>query len=190
MNDTFCIPSNFQLVYQPQAIAGAVERMGRDIGVWADQVWRESHTDLLAIPILRGAIFFFADLVRAIPHSVEIAPARTWAYEDTENNKQRPQVQVNLEQVPAKGRSVLLVDDICDSGRTLHVLKQALLQAGARVVKSAVLVKRELPGENMDPDWIGFTYKGPEWLVGYGMDDCDRFRNLPGVYTILQAEKK
>src|SRR5687768_15311755 len=106
-------PSNFKLLYSREEIGKAVERVGTEIDAWARATWDDSHTDILAIPILRGGLFFFSDLVREIQHSVEIAPARTWAYEDTENNVQRSQVRVNIESVPAKGRNVLLVDDIC-----------------------------------------------------------------------------
>ncbi len=178
------IPTSFRLLYSDEDIQKAVRRLGAEIGDWANGTWDESHTDLLAIPILRGGLFFFADLVREVSQSVEIAPARTWAYEDNENAVQKMQVKVNIDSVPAKGRNILLVDDICDSGRTLKVLKQHLLDAGARVVRSAVLVRRKLKDAVFEPDWIGFEYDGSEWLVGYGMDDCDRWRNLPSIHII------
>ena len=180
-------PSNFKLLYSESDIAQAVKRLGSEITTWAHDTWEDSHTDLLAIPILRGGLFFFADLVREIRQSVEIAPARTWAYEEKANALQKTKVAVNIESVPAKGRNILLVDDICDSGRTLKALKESLLEAGARMVKSAALVKRELEGAACKPDWTGFAYEGPEWLVGYGMDDCDRWRNLPSIYIIKQS---
>lgn len=181
------IPANFKLLYSEQQIAESVARMGADISVWADEVWRRSHTDIITIPVLRGGIFFFADLVRKINHSVEIAPVRTWAYTNTENGVQRPEVKVSLDDVPAQGRSVLLIDDICDSGRTLAVLKQALLDAGALEVRSAVLIKRVLDQKTFEPDWVGFSYTGHEWFVGYGMEDCERWRNLPSSYIIQQS---
>jgi len=179
------LPANFQLLYGEQQIAEAVRGLGRQTSAWAAEVWRQSHTHILAIPILRGAIFFFADLVRQIEHSVEIAPARAWAYE--KNLNPQPVIKLNLEAIPARGRAVLLVDDICDSGRTLHALKNAVLEAGALVVKSVVLVKRMSAGETFEPDWAAFKYPGAEWLVGYGMDDGDRWRNLPAIYVIKQS---
>jgi hypoxanthine phosphoribosyltransferase len=186
-NDSENIPSNFQPLYTRAHINEAVVRLGKDITRWAHETWEESHTDILAIPILRGGLFFFADLVREVQHSVEIAPARTWAYEDTVNNVQRHSVKINIEGVPAKGRNILLVDDICDSGRTLKALKENLLEQGARTVKSAVLVSRVMDNAVFQSDWSGFSYQGPEWLVGYGMDDCDRWRNLGSIYIIKQG---
>ncbi|MBN8549808.1 MAG: hypothetical protein J0M12_10885 [Deltaproteobacteria bacterium] len=181
------IPANFKLQYKREDIDAAVKRMGEGITQWAKKVWDESHTDLVAIPVLRGGIFFFADVVRQIDASVEIAPIRTWVYESSENNVQREETRVSLEGVHVRGRTVLLVDDICDSGKTLKMLTKMFLEHGALEVRSAVLVKRILKEETFNPEWIGFSYHGPEWMVGYGMDDCNRWRNLPSIYIIQQS---
>jgi hypoxanthine phosphoribosyltransferase len=138
----------------------------------------------LAIPVLRGGIFFFADLVRAINASVEIAPVRTEAYEAELNGQPRNEVQIYAEKLAVKGRVVLVVDDVCDSGRTLEELEKALMARGAREVRTVVLVRRLLDHPTFVPCWTGFQYEGPEWFVGYGMDDVERWRNLPGVYII------
>lgn len=184
MSSTFEIPSHFYMQYTADQISAAVKRIASEIDAWAAGVWSNSHTDILAIPVLRGGIFFFADLVRAIKHSVEITPAQTWAYELMQNNVQRNEVRLDLSQVPAVGREILLVDDICDSGRTLESLRSALLERGALSVRSAVLIKRVMSTPSFSPDWVGFEYKGQEWFVGYGMEDNERWRNLPGVYVI------
>lgn len=177
------VPANFKIQYDESAIAGAINHLGREIDGWAHEVQVASSTDLLTIPVLRGGIFFFADLVRRIKHSVEIAPVSAWSYE-TGENVQRDTVAVEDGKVAVEGRSVLLVDDVCDSGRTLAELTQRFIKLGAREVRSAVLIKRILPHETFNPDWIGFEYNGPEWFVGYGMDDCDRWRNLGSIYII------
>lgn len=181
------LPANFKLQYDRAQIAEAVQRMGQEISSWAEKVWQESHTDVVAVPVLRGGIFFFADLVREVGHSMEIAPAQTWTYESDANAVQRESMSLNLEQVPLKGRAILLIDDICDSGKTLRVLTETMSGQGAREVRSAVLIKRQLDEKTFDPDWVGFKYNGPEWMVGYGMEDCNRWRNLPSIYTIKQA---
>ena len=184
------IPLSYRQLYSPAQIDDALKKMGADITQWADKVWRESHTDILAIPVLRGGMFIFTDLVRRISCSVEIAHAQTWAYQIGERAVQTPEVKVNIEMVPAKGRTVLLVDDICDSGRTLKTLKESLLKAGALDVRSAVLIKRVVEPEIFTPEWCGFVYEGKEWFVGYGMEDAERWRNLPGVYIIQKESKK
>lgn len=180
------LPPGFHVLYSEEAISKAVQALGREISLWAAQISEQAHSDVLAIPVLRGGIFFFADLVRQINCSVEIAPARAWAY-DENLNVQRSDVALNIAEIPAAGRAVLLVDDICDSGRTLNALKKSMLQCGALTVKSAVLVKRMLAAETFEPDWVAFRYPGTEWLVGYGMDDGDRWRNLAAIHIIKQA---
>ncbi len=182
------IPKHFQKIYRREQIAAATAAMGGEIRAWADEVWRTSHTDLLTIPILRGGLFFFADLVREIDRSVEVAPARTWAYEVQKNGVQCVKVRVNLEGVPAVGRSILLVDDICDSGRTLNALVCSLKEIGAQDVRCAVLIRRLIANQEYCPDWTAFEYQGPEWFVGYGMEDANRWSNLPEVYVIRQPE--
>lgn len=182
------IPDNFRLIYSQEQIEAAVARLGSEITTWATEVWEDSHTDILTIPILRGGIFFFADLVREIGTSVEIEAARSWAYEAGVNAVQRKEVKLNLDTVPAKGRAILLVDDICDSGNTLAALTKAFNDAGAREVRSAVLIQRKLADAAAEPTWAGFIYEGSEWFVGYGMEDRDRWRNLPSIHIIQQHD--
>ncbi|MFM1847574.1 MAG: hypothetical protein RL417_1048 [Pseudomonadota bacterium] len=177
------VPANFKIQYDEDAIAGAIAKLGREIDTWARDVRAMTSSDLLTIPVLRGGIFFFADLVRHIKHSVEIAPVSAWSYE-TGENVQRDSVSVDAGKLAVEGRSVLVVDDVCDSGRTLAELTAYFTKLGAREVRSAVLIKRILPHQTFSPDWIGFEYTGPEWFVGYGMDDCDRWRNLGSIYII------
>jgi len=182
------LPSSFQLQYSKQAIEIQVKRLGVEIGQWAERVRVESGQDLLAIPVLRGGIFFFADLVREIKTSVAISPAQSWAYAPEENAVMRDTVEVSIDAKTARGRSILLVDDICDSGETLKKLSASFLEVGAREVRAAALIRRQLQQQSFDPHWIGFEYSGPEWFVGYGMEDRERWRNLPDIYTITPKD--
>lgn len=182
------IPKHFQLQYSEEQIASRIKELGADISVWCQSVWEQSHTDIIAIPVLRGGLFFFADLVRKLDYSVEIAPAQSWGYELAPGD-QRSKIDIAIDKVPARGRSVLIVDDICDSGRTLAALSKGLLEKGAHEVKSVVLIKRELEEETFDPNWVGFSYTGEEWFVGYGMEDTERFRNLPAVHLIKKPNE-
>ena len=178
------IPASFVLQYSDKEISTRVAELGEEIGRWCGRVWDESHTDVLMIPVLRGGVFFFADLVRQIPHSVEIVPVRTEAYEATTSGVQKSHVSVYSDGLAVKGRVVLIVDDVCDSGRTLEALEKELLEKGAREVRSVVLIRRLLNKPTFVPCWVGFEYSGLEWFVGYGMDDGQRWRNLPAVHVI------
>jgi len=178
------LPANFSPVYTRDAIDTRVEALGEEINRWCDTVWRESHTDVLTLPVMRGAIFFFSDLARAISESIEIVPIRTQAYETGSNGVMTQEVSIDIDSLAVKGRAVLVVDDVCDSGRTLEALEKALYDRGAREVRTAVLIRRLLDKPSFVPCWVGFEYKGPEWFVGYGMDDDQRWRNLDAVHII------
>jgi hypoxanthine phosphoribosyltransferase len=178
------IPENFDQVYSAESIKERVHQLGELITPWARSVFSQSGKDVMAIPILRGGLFFFSDLVRVIEASVEIAPVQTWAYEIGKNDQKRGGVRIASDH-QVSGKCVLLVDDICDSGRTLSALSQFMLAQGAAQVKSVVLIRRDLPeAEGFIPDWVGFSFSGREWFVGYGMEDKERWRNLPSVYII------
>lgn len=178
------IPASYELVYSAEQIASRVSILGKEVSAWARDVRSKSGADVVAIPVLRGGIFFFSDLVRAIDTSVEICPIRTVAYEVGEIGVGTQEVSVSGEVMHLKGRSVLLLDEICESGRTFEKLYKVLHDAGAAEVRSAVLIKRDIDRETFDPSWVGFNLKNEAWCVGFGMDDRERWRNLPGIYVI------
>ncbi len=182
------IPANFSLVYSAEDISDRIKELGQEISTWCTAVWRDSHTDALVVPVLRGGVFFFADLVREISSSIEVAPVRTRSYQTGINAVQSPEVAIDVSGLAVKGRVVLVVDDVSDSGRTLEALEATLMKAGAREVRTAVLVRRLLKTPSFVPCWVGFQYSGSEWFVGYGMDDNERWRNLPGVYVIKKEQ--
>lgn len=176
------IPSHYRQQYSSDDIRQRVQELGSSISDWARQVYQDSQQDVIGIPILRGGIFFFADLVRAVDVSIETSPVRTWGYQ-TETKSLHDKMAVDLQGLQPQGRSILLVDDICDTGRTLEQLSKDLKEMGAKDVRSATLIRRDID-DTFFPDYIGFTYSGDEWFVGYGMEDNDRFRNLDGIYVI------
>ena len=115
---------------------------------------------------------------------IEVNPIQSWAYNGEENTALPSGVSVNFSDLPVKDRRVLIVDDICDSGRTLKAIHESLLSRGAKEVMAAVLVQRTSTEPTFGPRWVGFTYDGPEWFVGYGMDDGGGWRNLPDIYLV------
>lgn len=176
------IPNNYKLLFSRADIENSVRRLGKEISDWAIEVQKATKYDLITVPILRGRIFFFADLVREIKASVEIAPVEAWAYDPSKNTP--ADVSLRLMDLPLKDRAVLIVDDICDTGRTLIALRNELIKKGAVDVRAAVLVQRGASDHEAKPDYVGLKYPTHEWLVGYGMDDSNRWRNLAEIYII------
>jgi len=177
------IPENFRRIYSKEDIAYRVYKMAGDIRHWVRETHEQDGEQVLAICILRGGVFFFADLLKEIPYTVEPSFCRAMSY-SSEDNRQGDEFRLVVEPAEMRGRQVLLVDDICDSGRTLKNLHHYALRNGAKVVKSAVLIHRHHEASVYTPDYIGFEYKGSEWFAGYGMEDKNHNSNYPEVYII------
>lgn len=182
------IPEQFTEIYSAAKIQDRIGSLASEIEEWCKGIWVDSHTDVLVLPVLRGGIFFFSDLAKKIDASIEIAPIKAQSYQTDRNAAPRDSVEVDLGKLAVRGRVVLIVDDVCDSGRTLETLEKRLLEMGAREVRSVVLVRRLLDTPSFVPCWVGFQYEGPEWFVGFGMDDNERWRNLPSIYVVKRGE--
>lgn len=183
------IPSHYNLIYSRIQINEAVKTISRQISPWLKEVKDQTDQDVLALPVMRGGMFFFCDLARQLDYSVDLRLARTWGYNVGSQNASK-EIKIDLSDVEPKDRSILLIDDICDSGRTLKALQQSLLKAGARAVRSAVLIRRLIEPMTYEPEYCGFEFLGQDWFVGYGMEDNERWRNLPEIYTIENTSEK
>ena len=178
------IPDHYQEIYSAEQVQDAIARIARELAPWAERVHAETGTQPLALCVLRGAFLFFADLLKAIPCSVQPAFVRCQSYSTAEVLRPEDAVRLNLDDLDVTGRQVLLIDDICDSGRTLALIKAKLLAHGAREVLTAVLIHRIHPASAFTPDHTCFQHAGPEWFAGYGMDDCHWRMNYPAVYIL------
>lgn len=178
------LPAHYRLTYSQQDIAQRIGDLGQEVGLWAEEVHRETGKQLLAICILRGAAFFFCDLLRAIPETVELTYCRASSYSSDENVQLSSGVELTMDMVEPEGRAILLIDDICDTGSTMKSLSQEFLSRGATEVRSSVLIYRKTPKSIFTPTWSGFECQSDDWFVGFGMEDKNYFSNLPEVYTI------
>jgi hypoxanthine phosphoribosyltransferase len=140
---------------------------------------------IVAIVLLKGAFVFAADLLRRIPRPLEIECLNVASYHGgTESSGVVKFLDHSLPDV--KGRHVLLLDDILDTGRTLKAVSDRLLEEGCAAVHTGVLLAKDRPREeDVQADYIGFEI-GDEFVVGYGLDYKGRYRNLPFV-GVLKA---
>lgn len=141
---------------------------------------------LLALCILRGSFIFFSDLVRAIDQPVEVAFMHAASY--FAGTKSSGEVRLPDENLlDVEGKNVLVVEDIVDSGRTLAALKTALLNKGVKSLRIATLLdKPERREFEVKVNYCGFTVPD-EFVVGYGLDYNQKFRNLPYI-GVLKPE--
>ncbi len=135
--------------------------------------------DLTALAILNGSMMFAADLLRRLPLQLQVACLSVASYHGgTESSGVVQFLQSALPEV--KGRHVLLLDDILDSGRTLFAIREKILRecAPAAVNVCVLLRKRKERAEDVPADYVGFDIDD-EFVVGYGLDYREKYRNLP-----------
>ncbi|MFQ5561967.1 MAG: phosphoribosyltransferase [Parvularculaceae bacterium] len=146
----------------------------------ADEILADFPKDFLLAPVLTGAFIFAADLLRALTER-GADPAVDFVQLSSYGGARASSGVVTLLKdfsVDLEGRSVLLVDDVLDTGRSLHFAKRMVEERGAEVAKICVLVRKATGhSEDIVADYVGFE-AGDEFLVGYGMDDAGRNRGL------------
>jgi tRNA(Ile)-lysidine synthase len=142
----------------------------------------------LLVAVLKGAMLFMSDLCRAIALPVDVDFMAVSSYGSATKTSGVVRIVKDLDS-ELEGRHVLVVEDIIDSGLTLNYLRRYLT---ARQPKSvdicALLVKEGEQRVDLDLRYIGFTIP-PEFVVGYGLDVAERYRNLRGVYRYKGAEQ-
>jgi len=140
---------------------------------------------LVVIILLKGALVFAADLLRRVPRQLEIECLNVASYHGgLESSGKVDFLDRHFPEV--KGRDVLLLDDILDTGRTIAAVAERLREEGASAVRTAVLLaKHKTRAANVEADYVGFEI-GDEFVVGYGLDYQGRYRNLPYVGVLKQ----
>ena len=152
----------------------------------ADVVRDFPEGKLLVIILLKGALVFAADLLRRVPHMLEIECLNVASYHGgTESSGKVDFLDRHFPEVT--GRRVLLLDDILDTGRTLRAVQDRLLAEGAAEVRTAVLLaKDKTRAEEVQANYIGFDIED-EFVVGYGLDFMGRYRNLPFIGVLKHS---
>ncbi len=136
--------------------------------------------DLMVVAIVNGALIFAADLLRRLRSPLRLDCLRASSYHDGAKAVGEPRI-VDQMKLDVRGHHVLLVDDILDTGKTLAAVAGLIKLKGANTVKTCVLLdkkaRRTVPFE---ADYAGFEIPN-EFVVGYGLDFNERYRNLPCI---------
>ncbi|MEO1015012.1 MAG: phosphoribosyltransferase family protein [Pseudomonadota bacterium] len=140
----------------------------------------------IAAPVLTGALFFGADLVRALHrHGCDLLVdcVQLGSYGGARASSGVVKLLKDFT-VDLSGRDVLLIDDVLDTGRSLHFGKAMVLERGARRALTAVLVRKATGrSEDISPDYVGFEAGANDFLVGYGMDEAGLGRGAPAIFA-------
>jgi hypoxanthine phosphoribosyltransferase len=138
---------------------------------------------LTVVGVLRGAFIFMADLVRAIPRQMSCDFLGVRSYGDATISSGVVEITSDLA-APIAGRHVLLVEDIADTGLTLRYLQDLLKARGPASLHTCVLMaKATLPRDRVQVDFVGFEAPSA-FVVGYGLDAGQMYRNLPYIGAI------
>ncbi len=156
------------------------------LDVMAERILEEFQgREFVVVVILKGALVFTADLLRRVPMPLEIECVNVASYHGgTESSGRVDFLDGKLPKV--RGKDVLLVDDILDTGRTLAAVGKKLREQGAGTVKTCVLLSKEKTrAAEVEADYVGFGI-GDEFVVGYGLDYRGLYRNLPYVGVLKE----
>ena len=141
----------------------------------------------LLIGVLKGACFFLSDLMRAIDTRLAVEFMAISSYGSSTRTSGEVRIMKDLD-VPIEGRHILVVEDIVDTGLTLSYLLANLESRGAASVKLAALLdKHERRQREVRIDYLGFPIPD-EFVVGYGLDFAERYRNLPFIGVLKNPE--
>ena len=143
----------------------------------------------LLISILKGSVIFFSDLVRELPINIQADFLAVSSY--GQNSKSSGEVRLVKDiETSIEDRHVIIVEDIIDTGRSLSYLKRMLYQRGPSSIKiCALLDKRDGRETDIDPDYTGFIITDSHFLVGYGLDFAEKYRNLKDIWAMKLIEK-
>ena len=173
-------PPVSRILISPEALQAGVARLGRQI----TSDYRER--DLVLVGILKGALFFLADLARAVSLPLEIGFIGLSSYGASTETSGAVRITHPLD-TRIEGRDVLIVEDIVDSGLTLdHLLRLLSAQRPRSLNACALLHKPARRRVSVPLPYVGFTIEDV-FVVGYGLDLDQKYRNLPYIGVIEKA---
>jgi hypoxanthine phosphoribosyltransferase len=178
------LPAYLDTLYGRREIETRLQQLAAEMDLWAKGTECATGKPLLVCCVLRGGVFFFSDLLQQMRQSVEPGFCRAASYAKTENGVTGEDMLFEAAGLEVAGRTVVMVDNICDRGRTFRVGCDFFLKRGVKNVRTVALVRRLREDPEHVPTLSGFDYRGDEWLAGYGMRDQGRLMNFPEVYRV------
>jgi hypoxanthine phosphoribosyltransferase len=177
---TFPLPAGVRPLYTPEQIAARVAELGATIA--RDYAGRSP----VVVSVLKGSFVFAADLVRSIPLDVRLEFLGVRSYGSGTESTGAVQIIQDLAH-PIEGEDILVVEDIVDTGLTLAYILSLFRARKARSIKvCALLDKPSRRKVEVTADYTGFVV-GDHFLVGYGLDCAEKYRNLPGLCELEQT---
>lgn len=172
------------LLFDEKTIKNRVEDLGKEI----TKHYENDESELVVVGILRGSTLFFADLIRYInlPISIDFMAISSYG-----NSSESGVVKIIKDlEADVTGKNILIVEDIIDTGKTLKYLLNYFKERGAKTVKIAsMLDKPERRLVEISGDFVGFAVPN-DFIVGYGLDYNQSYRNLPYIISLKEEVYK
>ena len=166
-----------------EQIQAKVAELGALVGEEYREAIAESNQDLLLITVLKGAVFFVTDLARAIPLPTQLEFMAVSSYGSSTSSSGVVRILKDLDR-DINDRDVLIVEDIVDSGLTLSWLLRNLATRHPRTLRVCTLMRKpDAVRDDVDIAYVGFDIPN-EFVVGYGLDYAERYRDLPYIGTL------
>ncbi len=181
MQPEFSSP-NLEVLLSAEQISSRIKELGAEIS----RDYAAGHEPIL-IGVLKGAFIFMADLARSIDVKMSVEFMAVSSYGKAQKSSGEVKIVKDLD-VAVEGKHLIVVEDIVDTGLTLSYLLENLRSRGAASVRLAALLDKPEPRINKDLkiDYCGFQVPN-HFVVGYGLDAAERYRNLPFV-AILKTD--
>jgi len=174
---------NLRILFTEEAIRDRVRELGAEI--------TEAYKgrELVLVGVLKGSCVFLADLMRAIDLPLSIDFMSVSSYKDGTTSSGDVEILKDLSN-PIRGKDVLVVEDIVDTGLTLTRLLEILGSRGANSIKLVSFLDKPEPRikKELEIHYTGFVVPN-EFVVGYGLDAAGRYRNLPFIAVVMDPEK-
>lgn len=172
-----------KVLVSEEELALITEKLGKQI----TEDYNDSKKPIICIVILKGSLIFAADLIRKIKLPLEIEFMKVSSYGAGTKNSGEIKIHLDLMRDQLEKYNIIIIEDIVDSGRTLARLTQLLKNRNAGSVKTCTLLDKPSRREvDFVPDYCGMTIPD-EFVIGYGLDYDEKFRNLPYV-GVLKPE--
>jgi hypoxanthine phosphoribosyltransferase len=183
-------PDEAGVTGQPEVLYSKEEIESRVAALGAEIARTYAGEEICLIGLMKSCLVFMADMMRAIPNGMNCHFLRASSATDPSGSL-RTDIVYSTD-IPYEGRQILLLDDIIDTGITLSFLLNHIQEQKPRSLKVCALIDKPTDRKiDVQPDWAAFTLKEPQprFIVGYGLDFNERYRELPYLGTIPRQER-
>ena len=171
------VPKNFKLLISDKAIQKSILKLADQLN--ADYKGKR----LILIGVLKGAFIFMADLMRQLTVPIEVDFVKLESYGSGTESSGMVKLLKDID-IDISNQHVLIIEEIIDSGRTLKFLRDRLEASSPKSIKiCALLDKKARRAVPIEADYVGIEVED-KFLIGYGLDYDQAYRNLPGIYYV------